>query len=171
MKQTLIFLTIVFLTSACRIDYIPLKGNYPSDYTVVFDKSADQVMTNIIEYCLKNNISLKVIDRKNGLIMSEPYRINTFTFESANGIPEDSSSRVIVGREKLKNYSYEPELVLTDIIFQVKEEENRTSMTVMLANMVAYITEKAAYTHVRGLCLKEVRSTGFLEKQIIERMK
>lgn len=116
MKKALSFLTVAFLMSACHsIVYTPLKGNYPSDYTIVFNKPADEVMTNIIEYCLKNNISLKVIDRKNGLIMSEPYKINSFTFESPVGIPEDSSARVIVGREKLKNYSYGAELVLTDI--------------------------------------------------------
>ncbi|HEY1055417.1 MAG TPA: hypothetical protein VGE24_09785 [Emticicia sp.] len=164
MKKTFNFLILVFLMSACRIVYTPLKGNYPSDYTVVIDEPADQVMTNIIEYCLKNNISLKAIDRKSGLIMSEPYRIDSFTFESQNGMPEDSSARVIIGREKLKDYSYEPEVVYTDIIFRVKEEDSKTSMTIMLANTAAYLS-------AGGSCLREVKSTGYLEKKIIEGMK
>jgi hypothetical protein len=164
MKKILSFLIIVFLMSSCRIEYTPLKGNYPSDYTVVFNKPADDVMTDVIEYCLKNNISIKAIDRKSGLIMSEPYRIDAFTFENPNGMPEDSSARVIIGREKLKDYTFEPEVVYTDIIFRVKEEDNKTSMTIMLANTSAFLV-------AGGSCLKEVKSTGYLEKRIIEGMK
>lgn len=154
--------------SACRMEYTPLKGHYPSDYTIVLDKPADQVMTNIIEYCLKNNISLKAIDRKSGLIMSEQYRIDKFTFENLNGTPEDSSAQVIIGREAmqmLKNDYSEPEVVYTDIIFKVKEEDNKTSMTIMLANTAAYLFVGRSY------CIREVKSTGYLEKQIIEGMK
>ena len=135
---------ILFLISACRTEYTPLKGHYPSDYAVVFDKPTDKVMTNIIEYCLKNNISLKAIDRKSGLIMSEPYRIDAFTFESQNGMPEDSSARVIIGREAMKaskNDYFEPEVVNTEIIFRVKEVDNKTSMTITLANTSAYLFE------------------------------
>lgn len=152
--------------SSCRIEYTPLKGKYPSDYTVFFNKPVDEVMTNVIEYCLKNNISIKAIDRKSGLIMSEPYKINTYTFENTNGSPENGNAEAIIAREILvsSKYTYEPEVVFTDIIFTVKEENNKTSMTIMLANTAAYLV-------AGGSCLREVKSTGYLEKKIIEGMK
>lgn len=154
--------------SSCRTAFIPLKGDYPIDYVVNFDKPAEEVITDIIDYCIENNIPLKTIDRKSGLIMSEPYKIKSYTFENTDGKPKDSNAITILGREgdgpkSAIDDPYDPKDIYADIVFIVKEEDNKTSMSIRLANMVAYFYS--------DWCMKEVKSTGFLEKQIIDRMK
>jgi hypothetical protein len=152
--------------SACQIVFTPLRGNYSGDYSIIFEKNADEVINDIVDYCFKNNISIKTIDRKTRLVISEPYRINTYTFENPDGTLQNTSAVAVLGREESKpskNDPYEPKDIQADIVFIVKEEDTKTSMTIRLANMVAYFYS--------DWCMKEVKSTGFLEKQIIDRMK
>lgn len=168
MKKILSLLLIACVMSACDLQFTPLKGNYPADYSVTFDKPADEVITDVVEYCFRQNISLKTIDRKSGLVISEPYKIKTYTFENPDGTLQNSGAIAVIGREEFnpsKNDPDEPSSVYADIMFIIKEEDNKTTMTVRLANIAAYLFEG------KYGCMREVKSTGLLEKQIIYKMK
>lgn len=168
MKKTITWLLIVGTMSSCQEIFIPLKGNYHSDYNKVLDKSTDVDLTinSIVEYCFKNNISLKIIDRKSGLIITEPYKLNTASFENPEGTPEDSSAHIIIGRQTikmLKDYYIEPESTTADIVFKVKEEDNKTTVTILFSNITTYFNGEIG-------CLKDIKSTGVLERQILAKI-
>ena len=163
MKKVLILLITLSVFSSCQQRLTrPLKGNYPSDYTITIDKPSDQVWDDMFEYCSKKGISLKTLDKKSGIIISEPYRIRTFTFENEDGTPEIVSADVIVGCETIGPFKKDcmpPFSIWTNIIFRVKEEDNKTLFTITLSDITAWYSEYH--------CLKDIKSTGFFEKQLI----
>lgn len=163
MKKVLLLLLTLFVFSACQQRLTgPLKGNYPSDYTITINKPSDKVWIDMLEYCSKKGINLKLMDKKSGIMISEPYQIRTYTFENQDGTPEKISADVIIGCETIGPFKKDcqpPFSIWTNIIFKVKEEDHKTSLTIALSDIVAWYSEYH--------CLKDIKSTGFFEKQII----
>jgi hypothetical protein len=143
-----------------------LKGNYPTNYTVVSDRPADQIWDDLINYCAGNGIKIKVLDRKSGLIVSEWYKVAPFTFEDKNGNPEIANAKVIIGCDSKGPFKFNcqiPNIAWAYINFKLKEENNKTSVTVRLSDLVAWYNQND-YS-------KNIRSTGVMEKEIIDRIK
>lgn len=167
MKRVLLLLLTLFVFSSCQQKLThPLKGNYPSDYTIVSDKSSDEIWKSILVLCSKNDIQIKLTDRKTGLIISRPYKLVTYTFENEDGTPQENDATVIIGCETPGKFIADcqpPTIIWTNIIFKLNEENNKTSLTVRLSDLTAWYS-KWKY-------LKEAKSTGFLEKQIVAKIK
>lgn len=167
MRKIFVLLLASIVFSGCRLTLTrPLKGNYPSEYSVAVNKTPDQVWNKVIAYCTENDISLKLIDKKSGVIISEPYEVTTYSFEKPDGTPELSSAIAIVGCETIKAFKkdcQQPTAIWGQLVFKVQPDD-QTRLTVMLSELTAW--------HNRGgMCLKDVKSTGFLEKQMITQMK
>lgn len=167
MKKVLLLLLTLCVFSSCQQKLLrPLKGNYPSDYTVVSDKSSDELWNTILALCSENDIQIKVTDRKTGLIISRPFKHLTYTFENQDGTPQENSANVIIGCETPGKFIADcqpPTIIWTNIIFKLNEENGKTSLTVRLSDLTAWYSE--------WKYLKEAKSTGFLEKQIITKIK
>lgn len=167
MKKVLFLLLTLCVFSSCQQKLTrPLKGNYPGDYTEVSFKSTNQIWDSIIQYCKRNGIEIKLMDRKSGLIVSQPYAIKTYTFENPDGIPKNLSANVIIGCETVgsfKNDCQKPVSIWANINFKLNEESNKTLITLRLSEL------RALYSY--NQYLKEIKSTGFLEKQIIDNVK
>lgn len=168
MKKLLCLLLTVCIFSSCKLRLTgPLKGNYPGVYTAVSNKSSDIIWNNIIQYCARNNMKIKLMDRKSGLIATDWYKIKKYTYENKDGTPENISADVILGCETIgpfKIVCQEPTVIWTRIIFKLKDEkDHKTSMAIRLTDLVAWYSEKRY--------LKEIKSTGFLEWEIINATK
>ncbi|HEY1055418.1 MAG TPA: hypothetical protein VGE24_09790 [Emticicia sp.] len=162
-KVLLLFLTPIIFSSCQQKLIRPLKGSYPSDYTVVSEKSSDEIWDNVIAFCSKNGIPIKLTDRKTGLIISKPYKLVSYTYENQDGTPREKEANVIIGCESVGTLIADcqlPTIIWTNIIFKLNEENNKTSLTVRLSDLTAW------YSQWRYL--KEAKSTGRLEKQIIK---
>jgi hypothetical protein len=167
MKKVLILLITLSVFSSCQQKLLrPLKGNYPSDYTVVSDKSSDELWKNIVALCSKNDIQIKVTDRKTGLIISRPFKLVTYTLENQDGKLQEEDAYVVIGCETPGKFIADcqpPTIIWTNIIFKLNEENGKTSLTIRLSDLTAWYSQ--------WKYLKEAKSTGFLEKQIIARIK
>src|ERR1035438_5191369 len=89
----LLFLSIVFV--GCGPTLQVVKGNYQSKpFEIYSDKSQDEVWKRIIELFSTNGISIRLIDKSSGLIVSDK---NSFTSNSTveddNGMPKNPSDR------------------------------------------------------------------------------
>jgi hypothetical protein len=166
MKKALILLITLSVFSSCEQKLTrPLKRNYPTDYTIFLEKSSEQIWNDIIDYCSKSGIQIKVMDRKSGLIISRPYKLRTYTFENQDGTPQRTNAEVILGCETVGKFIADcqvPTIIWTSIIFKVNEKNGKTSLTIRLSDLTAWYSE--------WKYLKEAKSTGFLEKQIIEKI-
>lgn len=167
MKKLPLLLLIICIVSSCQLRLTrPLKGKYPGDYTLVSDKATDQLWDDIIRYCAVNHIKVKIADRKSGLIVSDWYEIDSYTFETKAGDPKHADSKVILGcesREPFKNNCKIPTIIWAHINVKLKKESNQTAITVRLSDLVAWYNVKRY--------LKEIKSTGVLEKHIINQVR
>ncbi len=127
--------------AGCRVTLTsPLQGNYPSEYTVTFNKTHDEVWNNVIAYCRDHSISLKLIDKKSGVILSEPYEVTTCTFENPDGTPELPSAIAIMGCKTIRSFRNDyqrPTSIWGKLVFKIKNGENATTVTVMLTALTA----------------------------------
>jgi len=65
------FLIAILSMSSCSVKYYPLKGHYPETPIIyTSEKSFDKVWDNIIDFFAQKGISIAVIDRTSGLIVS-----------------------------------------------------------------------------------------------------
>ncbi|WP_259016432.1 hypothetical protein [Emticicia fluvialis] len=168
MKKVWVLLFIPVVFCGCRVTLTrPLKGNYPSEYTVNINKTPDEVWNKVIAYCRDHRISLKLTDKKSGVILSDPYEVTTYSFENPDGTPELPSAIAIVGCETIRSFRNDcqrPTAIWGKLVFKLKKEENVTTLMVML-------TDLAAWYNRGGSCLRDVKSTGFLEKQLLEHIR
>ncbi|MBA4849514.1 hypothetical protein [Emticicia sp. BO119] len=167
MKKVFTLLLALCIFSSCQQKLLyPLKGNYPGNYALVTDRSPDEVWNDILAYCSQSGIELKITDRKSGLIISKWYRLRTYTFENQDGTLQENGADVVIGCEtpgKFIGDCQAPNIIWTNIIFKLNERSSKTALTVRLSDLIAWYS--------RWEYLKEVKSTGVLEKQIIERIK
>ena len=166
MKKVLMLLLTLTIFSSCQQKLTrPLKGKYPTDYTIVSEKSSDEIWNSIIAYCSKNGIQIKLMDRKSGLIISKPYKLATYTFENHDGTPQKNTADIILGCETVGAFIADcqtPTIIWTSIIFKLNDVNSKTSITVRLSDLKAWYSE--------WKYLKETKSTGYLEKQIIDKI-
>ncbi|RFS17692.1 hypothetical protein [Emticicia sp. C21] len=166
MKKVLSLLLILSVFSSCQQKLTrPLKGNYPTDYTIISEKSSDELWNDIIAYCSESGIKLKIIDRKSGLIVSQWYKLGTYTFENQDGTLRENGANVVLGCETPGKFIADcqpPTIIWTFINFKLNEKNNKISLTVRLSDLKAWYSEWEY--------LKQVKSTGFLEKQIIDKI-
>lgn len=82
----------------CSYKVIPLKGIYPDkNFEAVSDKSKDAVWDNIIDFFAKKGLSIKLIDRSSGLIVSDKTLL-PISIEDAKGKLKDPSAWVVMSR-------------------------------------------------------------------------
>lgn len=163
-------LFLILSLVCCSPKIIPLKGSYPSTPIIEYsDNSVDKVWDKIIDFFAQNGLSIKIIDRSSGLIISESSEL-TWTFEDKKGNQIKPGRWVAIpmviapGADKATS----PYKVLGEWNVRIKSAGDKTSINVNLVNIRArFATYSMAdrdpvYTRVDG------RSTGVFEKQMFE---
>jgi len=180
----LITLGLISITnfSGCAPTLKPLQGNYSSGpYQITTSKSFDEVWSNVIDMFATDGISIKVIDKSSGLIITEKYSfINHYTYEGYNGqlkpipgllpTPIDPNAWVVVSRI-VTDTDIKPREILGEWNVRLKPLENgKTSINVNLVNLKASAQiiplGGTSYTEVL-----DVKSTGKFEQMIIDSLK
>lgn len=150
---------------------VPLKGTYSDKpYEVISEKSFDQVWTNVIDLFATKGLSIKLIDKSSGLIVSEKTSfINDYTFEDKLGKLINPDASVVLETVTYEgfNQTLKPEKITGEWNVRIKDNgNNKTSVNVNLTNIDAkLIIAGSAYTAAQNITF-EGKSTGQFEELI-----
>ena len=94
--RKLYILIASFIFCSCTPKVIALKGTYPDKpFELSVDKSKDAVWDNIIDFFATKGLSIKLIDRSSGLIVSEKTAL-VWSYENSKGQLEKPSAWVVI---------------------------------------------------------------------------
>lgn len=175
MKQIFSIAIIVFLFSSCAPKLIPLKGNYPQTPIIYYTgTNKDKVWDNIIDFFAQRGISIRIIDRSSGLIISTPTNL-AWTQEDKNGNMKNKDAYIsipLLYDKGAKKY-YKPTSLTGEWNIRIKEVDGKTSINVNLFNIEAsYYSNNYTYRTSNYLvAITDGKSTGVFEKLIFEIVK
>lgn len=171
---TKIYLTIVALFATtmfigCTPQLAPLKGNYmDKPYEITSDKSVDTVWSNVIDLFATKGLSIKVIDKSSGLIVSEKSSLaSNYTFEDDNGKLRDANAWVVLSKISYAGGQMSPDKITGEWNVRIKAAQNgKTTINVNLTNIEAtrYIAP-SQYSATQNLTFQG-KSTGKFEELI-----
>jgi hypothetical protein len=165
----LICLMCVF--ASCTNAIQPLKGVYTSgNFEQTSNKNKEQVWSNLIDFFAKNGLSIKIIDKSSGLIVSERSRL-IWSLEKDNGQLYNPAAWVAV--EKMKSGGKDITTawqVLAE--WNVRLKDSPTGGTIIGINLVnsQYLTSLVAGEYV-SFKPGTLHSTGIFEQKIFDAIK
>jgi hypothetical protein len=85
LKRFLPLAILVILLIQCSPKIVPIKITYQiKPFEAISDNNKDVVWDKIVDFFAKNGLSIKLIDRSSGLIVSDATKL-TYTHENAKG--------------------------------------------------------------------------------------
>lgn len=171
--KKLIPIVTVFLTG-CVATMIPLKGTYPDKpFEVISNKSVDSVWSSVIDLFATKGLSIKVIDKSSGLIVSEKTSfINNYTFENNSGKLEKPAAWIVLAKTtNPMGGFYVPQKVLGEWNVRVKSNGNKTVINVNLTNIDASSYFAPSQYSAGGTFVFQGKSTGQFESMIADAIK
>lgn len=168
-----IFILLVFY-SCTPFRVMPLKNTYaekPFEQTV--NKSKEVVWENIIDFFAKNGLSIKIIDKSSGLIISDKTTLK-WTYELKDGKLEFPHAWVAVPKviNTGNNMPQKYLSVFGDWNVRIKETTEGTLINVNLVNINCFTnTYQLGSTSPASVPVQGVKSTGVFEKMIYDNMK
>jgi hypothetical protein len=166
----------LFIFSACLSPkVIPLKGNYPSTpITFHSEKTVNAIWDNIIDFFAQKGLSIKIIDKSSGLIISDNSKLS-YSFENKYGKIKDTTAWVILNTiiDRYKN-PYKPNSVSGSWNIRIKNDGTGTLINVNLVNIKAvygsYYYSEYSHTIVEPVDVKG-NTTGKFEQLIYDYIK
>ena len=180
MKLFLLICISSILTSCTVINptlkSIPLKGNYiDKPYEVKINKPFDEVWSNIIDLFATKGLSIKLIDKSSGLIVSEKTSfIDNYTVENRSGDLEKEDAYIIVEKKVYMEYNEIslPKVITGEWNIRIKKVgNNKTSLNVNLTNINATTTISGTQYNPPRTIRYKAKSTGEFEEFITELIK
>ena len=179
----LAFICIPFLLSSCSVKVLPIKGSYPTQPIIVTsDKPVGEIWDRLIDLFAQNGLSIKLIDKSSGLIISDNSAI-TATWENkdltlhhpnayivtakyfdGNAHAEAGVTQLVTNKASLKK----PSICRGEWNVRIKASGTGTLINVNLVNV------KYEDFDGKGMVLKNLtyfRSTGKFEKLIADTIK
>lgn len=170
-KSSLLIFSALLFNSCMTMKPLPLKGNYlDKPYEVISDKTFEQVWTNIIDLFATKGLSIKLIDKSSGLIISEKTSfLNDYTFEDKTGNLENPNASVVIEKITYQGYnqSAKPDKITGEWNIRIKDNGNgKTVVNVNLTNIDATsFIAGSQYSPARNLTFNG-KSTGKFEELI-----
>lgn len=174
-----VFLPIVALIATtlfigCTPLIVPLTGSYmDKPYEITSDKSFDSVWSNVIDLFATKGLSIKLIDKSSGLIVSEKSSLAyNYTFEDDNGKLRDANAWVVLSKVSYYGTEMYPDKITGEWNVRIKSAENgKTTINVNLTNIEAtkYIPP-SQYSAMQNLTFQG-KSTGKFEEMIADLVK
>jgi hypothetical protein len=171
LKPILAIAISILLTSCMTLKPVALKGNYSDKpYEALSDKKFDQVWSNIIDLFATKGLSIKLIDKSSGLIISEKTSFTSdYTFENTKGELENPNAYIVIEKITFEGYkqSMIPEKITGEWNIRIKENTNgKVSVNVNLTNIDATrFIAGSQYVAARNLTFNG-KSTGKFEELI-----
>lgn len=168
------------LLIACSAKIIPVRGDYASlPVTFKSDKSVDAVWDRLVDLFAQNGLSIKLIDRSSGLIVSDNSTLIA-TWEDKDGKPLHENAHIVVPKKynassgmqvgitkytSLKSELKKPDVVKGEWNVRIKQDGSGSIVNVNLVN-VTYEDNNIGSSHTIAPDL--FRSTGKFEQGIAE---
>ncbi|WP_259016678.1 hypothetical protein [Emticicia fluvialis] len=165
MKKILYQFAVLLAVTSCSFN-APLKGKYQETPFITFsDKSKEEVWSKVIDIFAQKGITINVIDKSSGLIVSAEHSFRESASVEVNGAPSDPKSWVVYNPYGIGKVSSRPTKLTGNFNVRLKEDGKRTSININLTNLKG-LYDAQGYNHQY-----EVRSTGVFEKEFAEMLK
>ena len=151
----------------------PIQGNYGGNNTFTTDKKVDEVWSSIIDLFSSKGVSIKVIDKQSGLIVSDNSSLlNNYTFEDKEGKLENPNAWVVLERRgNGLGGVFRPDKLTGDWNIRIKELNNKTVISVNLVNLNASLYVPPTNYASGNILPFNSKSTGVFEKLIFDNIK
>lgn len=152
---------------------VPLKGKYSDGNFVAYsDKSKEKIWDNIIDFFAKNGLSIRIIDKSSGLIISGSTALS-WTYENKNGGLIDKNASVVISRTLYIAKTIEIGGVIGEWNIRVKEDGGKTSININLVNPSYYYRSVSLTSAPNSASFKSgyCKSTGQFEETVYEIIK
>ncbi|HTI12517.1 MAG TPA: hypothetical protein VL832_28285 [Puia sp.] len=139
MKKIAPFLFASLFMLSCSVQFVAPKGNYPKPPIAYHsNKPVDKVWDNLIDVFAQNGLSIKIIDKSSGLIVSERKSLS-FTVEDKKGKIKNPSAFVIMPRITYEGFddAILPYHVYGEWNVRIKAEGQGTLININLLNFNA----------------------------------
>ena len=179
------------ITSCTATKTIPLQGNYPTTPMIfTSEKSFDKVWDNLVDVFAQKGLSIKIIDRSSGLIVSGKALLSA-TMEDKNGKPKNPDAFIAVpsyshdGKRypmtspssSVGPYATQKQIdainatpVYGEWNVRIKTSNAGTSINVNILNVTYDVYNLTMKTNVESP-LFTFKSTGVFEKQLADIIK
>lgn len=160
---------IALSLASCSPQMYPLKGKYlEKPYRTTSSKSFDEVWDNVIDLFATKGLSIKLIDKSSGLIVSEKTSLmNDYTYEYKGNLV-DSDAYVVVSRVIMADQDINPESITAEWNVRVKPNgSNGSTVNVNLTNIQCSNSTK----YKGGAVYYTAKSTGVFEKTFANMVK
>lgn len=190
--KNLIGLLLIGLASCSPTSILPLMGNYVETPVIIrSENSFDKTWDKLIDVFAQKGLSIKIIDRSSGLIISTPYKMPATMEKEKSGLVDPTayvvvpSIRVAGRREPISGtnsgpYSGESKIKAEDVMGQwnvrVKSAESGSTINVNITD-VYYTAYSVGYGNAYATRipsqtpLSTYKSTGVFEKQLSDLIK
>lgn len=170
--KRLILLFIMGINVGCvNLGYhtVAIQNQYPKSASATTSKTFEQAWSRAIDIMAETGMQVKILDKSSGIIVSEPYKL-TSTFEDINHGNQlaNANADVVCLKEYVgNNYLGYSVNATGNFNIRIKTENNQTSITVNLTNIVSSRTT-AQYTVNQQNIPIDCVSTGVLERNILK---
>ena len=179
MKKLLFLIPIMAITlmSCYTTKVYKLEGkNYGAIQVIKSTKPVDSIWSNIIDLFATKGISIKVIDKSSGLIVTEKYNFKKHYSFEINGRLIDSTAWIALSYVAVKGgYGDYPVNVTADWNIRIKSDVTGSIINVNLTNIEAGIHLPVRNGGITSLPAQDFtfdgESTGVFEKLIIDIVK
>jgi len=167
-KKNLIILLLFFSSCiATKLKYAPFKGEYPpTPYIITSELPKEKVWDKIIDFFAQNGLSIKVIDRSSGLIVSDRSKLD-WSYEDVKGNIKNPNAWVVV--QRVTSPMNSPAPILPIYVYgdwNIRIKENETGGTLINVNLVNIKSQDLATD-----LYASSKSTGVFEKTISDQIK
>ena len=185
MKKTLFVITIAILTFSCTPKIYPVQNHYADlPYTVRTENTFDNVWDKLVDLFAQNGLSIKLIDRSSGLIVSDNSPITT-TWEDKHGDLVHPDADIVVPKMKQNDWQVfipffggyykkselkNPSVVRGEWNVRIKKDGEGAIINVNLVNVTYEDWDRVRkVSMIRNL--SDFKSTGNFEREIAEFIK
>lgn len=173
MKKVPFLLIFICTLCQCTPKIVPLKNSYQDKpFTGLSDNNKDAVWDKIVDFFAQNGLSIRIIDRSSGLIISNPT-----THESTKGGLINPDAFVVLNKVYYPGATryMQPINVTGEWNIRIKSApDNKTNINVNLVN-ISYNTYPESQTVIvkdkKYVQMFQTKSTGKFEEKIFNIVK
>lgn len=176
MKKTtriIALIAIAIMATSCAPQQMVLKGNYAEKpFEVTINKPIEVVWSNIIDFFATKGISIKIIDKSSGLVVSEKTSFaNNYTIENEDGSLKNPSAYIVVAPWKYYGATFGPQELSAEWNIRIKSlPDNKTSVNVNLTNVQGSYSRSGTQNSEPLYFTYSGKSTGKFEILIVNEL-
>lgn len=172
-NQHIVLLFIAIILSACTPTISKLIGTYQTGpFQAISNKNLDVVWSNTIDLFAQKGISIKIIDKSSGLILTEKVSfLKNYTIEQ-NGKSTNPSAWIVLNQIYWGTGDVKPQVLTGEWNIRLKPSESGgTIINVNITNLIATAHfDRTQYTLERTFDF-DARSTGVFESMVADNIK